>query len=114
MGHVVRTARARTDPQTLDICMSAGGSLSRRSVATTMRSITVCAAVALASALVVAVAMISAATAVAVALASVTLALAGARRTAVLAAIVLATFALVGVRVDNADRPVATAAGRAH
>jgi hypothetical protein len=79
-----------------------------------MRSTTVCAAAALAGALVVAVAMISAATAVAIALASVTLAVAGARRAAVLAAIVLATFALVGVRVDRADRSVAGVTGRAH
>lgn len=67
-----------------------------------------------AGALIVAVAMISAATAFAVALASLTLALAGARRTAIVAAILLATFALLGVRVDNADRPVAAATGRAH
>jgi hypothetical protein len=80
-----------------------------------MRSTPVVATGALvAGALVVAVATISAAAAGAVALAAVTLALAGARRTAIVAAILLATFALVGVRVDNAHRPVAAATSRAH
>jgi hypothetical protein len=77
-----------------------------------MRSLSIHAAAAgLAVVLIGAVATINWPTATAVALASVTLALAGARRTAITAAIVLAAFALVGVRVDSAHRSVASATG---
>jgi hypothetical protein len=78
-----------------------------------MRSISIHAAAAgLAVALIGAVATINWPTAVAVALASVTLTLAGARRTAIAAAILLAAFALAGVRVDSTHR-VDTATVRA-
>lgn len=78
-----------------------------------MRSTSIHAAAAgLAVVLIGAVATITWPTAAAVTLASVTLALAGARRTAIAAAILLAAFALAGVRVDSANRPVTTTTGR--